>query len=118
MQVFVYGTLKAGYGNNSLLQGSKFVREDRVKGYKLFNCGFPVATPDANSSVKGEVWEIDPSKTLQWLDRLEGNGRMYNRTEVPEGVSLYVGHPEFWDFSKLRECSKDEFGNYYWDREQ
>lgn len=116
MKVFVYGTLKKGYGNNVLLNGTKFIEERTLKGYKLYDAGFPVAAPSEGNSIKGEVYELpENSPNLQWLDRLEGNGRMYNRTEHDD-VELYVGHPQCWNFSRMTECPMDNNGIYYWSR--
>ena len=117
MKVFVYGTLKRGYGNNILLAGSQFLEERVLPGYKLYNAGFPVAAPDENSSIKGEVFDIaeeDVNRTLYHLDRLEGEGWMYNRMVVDD-VSLYVGHPKAWSFDRMSECHNVD-GVYEWAR--
>lgn len=121
MKIFVYGTLKKGYHNNVLLNGTTPLGEHVLPGYKLLDAGFPVATPSADHSVLGEVYEIaDTSPNLQWLDRLESNGRMYNRTEVQDDthdtLSLYVGHPDYWPLTKMNECPKNEIGQYVWSR--
>lgn len=115
MKLFVYGTLKRGYGNNIFLRNAKYEGNLIVKGYKLYNAGFPVAKPCADSSISGEVYTIDPDIHLPPIDRLEGNGRMYHRTEVPEGVSLYVGG-EMWNERNLDECPKDQNNVYSWSR--
>ena len=121
MKVFVYGTLKKGYGNNVLLNGTEFLGEHLLPGFKLLNAGFPVASPSANDTIKGEVYELaDNTPNLQWLDRLEANGRMYNRTKVSDEthgeLELYVGHPEYWPIHKMEECPRDSQGRYYWSR--
>lgn len=116
MKIFVYGTLKKGYHNNQLLSrtDSKFISEHILPGYKLFHAGFPVAMPSDGTSIKGEIWEIDPNgPALGYLDRLESNGYMYNRTQVDD-LSLYVGHPRYWE-RELPECPNDN-NVYYWDR--
>lgn len=98
MKVFVYGTLKSGYGNNRLLQGAEYLGEDIVNGYKMFYSygtgSFPVIT-EADGKIKGEVYKIDPNRHLRDLDALEGEGRMYHRktadTNGGHEVHLYVG---------------------------
>lgn len=109
MLVFVYGTLKQKYGNNYILAGAKMVREDRVRGYKLLDAGFPVARVDANGIITGEVWDIgNPDSDvkartiLDRLDRLEGYRQdnpehsMYTRevirTEHDIECNMYVGN--------------------------
>lgn len=133
MFVVVYGTLKRGYGNNRLLQTSNFVSECIVPGYLLRNAGFPVAFPSPDDALKGELWDIgDDLSTLSNLDRLESNGRMYNRTPVEaisltetepfaEGVNahMYVGVHEFWnrlEDEQLPLCPVVD-GYYRWSRE-
>lgn len=114
MKIFVYGTLKKGCNNNYILQDCKFISEYVIPGYKLYNCGFPVATPSKKDSMKGELWEIpDDGVVLSRLDRLENEGRMYDRIKEND-VSFYVG--KNWRFSDLRECPKDNNGHYVWNR--
>lgn len=119
MRVFVYGTLKRGYGNNRLLDKAKFAGEHILPGYKLYNAGFPVARESIGDFCKGEIFEIadDDKSTLRNLDYLEGEGRMYNRVSIDEeNLSLYVGHPNFWHFVEMKQCPKDSNGNFYWER--
>lgn len=116
MKVFVYGTLKSGYGNNRLLSTSEFVGDHIVTGYKLFNTGFPVATPSAEHSVKGEIWDIgNDTDVLRRLDGLEGEGYMYDRVEVEPDLFMYVGCQRVWNFDRMTECPNTE-GVYEWSR--
>ena len=125
MKVFVYGTLKEGYGNNRRLQGHTKVGDFIVQGYKLYDCGFPVAWPSENEFIQGELWDIGESQeTLRSLDALEAEGYMYNRTDIvartPDGqeelAQMYVGHPKNWDLYHLAECPKNPDGAYVWSR--
>lgn len=125
MFVIVYGTLKRGYGNNRLLQTSTFVSEVTVPGYKLYNCGFPVAKPSENDIIRGELWDIkDSEEVLASLDRLESEGSMYDRVNVaaldPEGnevaANMYVGCQPAWSRTNLPECPKNERNEYVWSR--
>lgn len=95
-RVFVYGTLKRGYGNNSLLSKSEFIGADTLKGYKMMSKGaFPAIfkTLDEYFRVYGEVYEVDDS-TLEILDYLEGVPNHYRRVtaETVSGrvVEVYV----------------------------
>jgi gamma-glutamylcyclotransferase (GGCT)/AIG2-like uncharacterized protein YtfP len=76
MKVFVYGTLKAGEWNNRLLAKATFVEADIVKGFKLYNNGFPYAITNPDTAILGEVWDLGEGdaalKTLESLDWLEG----------------------------------------------
>lgn len=129
MKVFVYGTLKRGGGNNEwALQNAVFLQEHVVSGFKLFNSGFPVAAPSPKDKVRGEIWDIgdvtESSKakeTLMRLDRLEGNGQMYNRevvdTHEGDDVWMYIGMSPPWHFARMEDCPNEE-GIYEWGRER
>lgn len=82
MKVFVYGTLKKGYGNwDRYLRQSELVgRAATVGKFDMTNVGFPYIYPtQSGHRVAGEVFEID-QPTLANLDRLEGEGHHYDRT--------------------------------------
>lgn len=134
MLVAVYGTLKRGYSNNRLLSGPncEYVRDIVVQGYKLYNSGFPVAAPSPRHSIRAELWEIDDpdnnpiaKETLRRLDSLEGEGSMYNRVFIHQpdenaihtNFYMYVGHPNFWPFERMKEQPVDAEGIYYWQRD-
>lgn len=111
MLVFTYGTLKRGYHNHSLLEGSRFIGNARTrKTYAMVEAGFPVLLGPTlwGYPVEGEVYEVDKA-TMADLDRLEGVGRMYDRVrhyvemEATVGtlgalvrVYYYVGRREYW----------------------
>lgn len=88
MKLFVYGTLKRGYGNNRLLEGAKFLGEATTqKHYSLVDCGFPKAVPSFMSEkipflpVRGEVFEVN-GEQLSMCDRLEGHPNWYERRNI------------------------------------
>ena len=88
--VFVYGTLKEGFGNNRLLSSSLLVgsRTTTDKGVLLAS-GVPffmpsIAVPydlsDLCAPIRGELWEIpEDDGTLEALDHLESEGSFYHR---------------------------------------
>jgi len=91
-KVFVYGSLKTGFGNNHILQvkGSSFVADDVINGFDMYAMGgFPgiVVNPSAGKGISGEVWKVD-DEVLQRLNSLEGfrgqddPSNFYNRVEV------------------------------------
>ena len=82
MKVFVYGTLKKGYGNSGLLSGAKFLGVDAVEDHLLILPSFfPYAFPWKSGTIYGEVYEVD-EPTLRSLDRLEGYPTHYQRKQV------------------------------------
>ena len=74
MKVFVYGTLRKGFGNHSLLYNANFVGKATIKA-AMYSMGYvpyvSLQTYEENDLVHGEVYEIDKD-TLKRLDRLEG----------------------------------------------
>ena len=83
MKVFVYGTLKKGFGNHYLLSNSKLLGDSYTKqAYDLYNLGYyPAMTDNGNYIIKGELYEVDKD-TLYRLDMLEGEGYLYLRKKI------------------------------------
>lgn len=132
MKVFVYGTLKRGYGNNILLRGAEYLGEGVLNNHILYYSygkgGFPVSRYNGKGRVLGEVYEIDPDKHLYSLDSLEGYSAehdtgMYLRREAEivgtdgsrHNAHFYLGGPR-WHFSTMYECPIDEQGQSIWGR--
>ena len=80
--LFVYGTLKRGYGNNVLLKDARFVSEAVTfdSSYVMWGRGFPLVIEGQNDGhpVKGELFYIDEEQ-LASCDRLEGHPDWYCR---------------------------------------
>lgn len=115
--VFVYGTLRRGYGNHRLLSGARVVGDGTTMDtFVMFDGGFPRAATLAHASkarrhgrertmplagrVVGELYAVDDA-TLARLDALEGTPRLYRRETVrvkvggiESNVSMYLIQPE------------------------
>lgn len=69
----VYGTLKRGFGNNRLLESSKFLGEQKIPGFKMYSLGgFPAinkANEDSNITI--EVYEVDDPQVVKNVYSLE-----------------------------------------------
>lgn len=98
-KIFVYGTLRRGYGNNRLLEGQTFLGEayTRDPNFAMVSNGwFPYVIrqatdyyhdqPNAIGHIWGELWEVD-DEALARCDRLEGTPNHYQRHE--------------WDFTQI-----------------
>lgn len=131
--VFVYGTLKRGFGNHK-----KYLGECTYLGqavtldyFDMIDVGFPVLLPQCTETgyrVLGEVYEAGPAQLLR-LDQLEANGRMYLRqpraiqfVETDEIITadIYVGMPGIWLESQAVETKPirrgyDTIIGYDWD---
>lgn len=90
--VFVYGTLKSGYGNNRILAESSELVSVGVteEQFSLRDCGFPYMTPkdmvslawNVEAPVRGEIWKVKDQRTMDRLDQLEGEGSHYHRQHI------------------------------------
>ncbi len=79
-KLFVYGTLKRGFGNNVLLKNSKFIGKAVTEDYfDVYSCGFPCAYPNPNGKkISGEIYELSREDFIV-IDSLESNGFLYER---------------------------------------
>lgn len=93
MLVFVYGTLKEGYGNHRhhlQREGVNYKGEYITPAeWTMFSLGgFPGVMKGGNTPITGEVYEID-KEVFRGLDRLEGFPRFYDRDliKTPYGAA-------------------------------
>lgn len=104
--VFVYGTLKRGYGNNRLLRNSEFV-DVGVSADNEFtmycNGGFPYVFDSGEAFVAGEVYSVT-DEVFGHLDGLEGYPRHYDRKQID--VSTKKGIIKCWIYIGQNEESK------------
>jgi gamma-glutamylcyclotransferase (GGCT)/AIG2-like uncharacterized protein YtfP len=81
-KVAVYGTLRRGFGNHGLLEGSQMIGEgNTVDGFTMRARGIPYVSKNGQTQIKVEVYSVD-EVTLDDLDSLEGHPRWYKREEV------------------------------------
>ncbi|XP_056626660.1 gamma-glutamylaminecyclotransferase C-like [Triplophysa dalaica] len=103
-RVFVYGTLKKGQPNDSIMLDPtigtvKFLARARtVDPYPLViatgdNIPFMLNKPNNGQRVGGEIYEVD-DEMLQFLDRFEDCPEMYQRTLVQLEIEEWVGEDE------------------------
>lgn len=101
-RIFTYGTLMRGFGLNELLETSRFISEDSLKGalYDL-SLGTPYSMfpgiTDGDDWIPGEIYEIDD----------EGVFNRINQIETGSGYSLQLGttmggrQVHYWRYEKL-----------------
>jgi len=82
--VFVYGTLKRGFGNSVLLNEAEFIQNAMTQpSYTMINLGFfPGVQLNGDTPIIGEVYKVTEDEMLR-LDRLEGYPSFYNRVRIP-----------------------------------
>jgi gamma-glutamylcyclotransferase (GGCT)/AIG2-like uncharacterized protein YtfP len=102
-KVFVYGTLKRGYGNHHLLKNQLYLGKAKTKQkWAMVGNGMPfpyvLSVNNLGYQVEGEVYMVD-GLTLKALDRLEGVPTHYKKLNVgviytddnsTDTVSMYV----------------------------
>jgi gamma-glutamylcyclotransferase (GGCT)/AIG2-like uncharacterized protein YtfP len=73
MKIAVYGSLREGLSNHSLIESSEYVGQfETPHMYNLLDLGaFPGLTKNGSTSVVMDVYEVN-SKILKKLDALEG----------------------------------------------
>jgi gamma-glutamylcyclotransferase (GGCT)/AIG2-like uncharacterized protein YtfP len=87
VKLFVYGTLKRGYGLNRYLKTSDFLGVEVVEGFTLYsNGGFPYMVK-GDGVVYGEVYEVSDKDVMDILDVIEG---AYRRENIKDDVQAYV----------------------------
>lgn len=81
--VFVYGTLKKGFGNHRLLINQEFKGHHVTSPeYTMVSLGgFPGVIQDGRTSITGEVYSVT-EEAMKSLDRLEGYPRFYDRVQI------------------------------------
>lgn len=78
--LFVYGTLKRGHGNNYLMTDGEYIKTARINGYTLTGVGIPFAVKAPGRHIIGELWRVPKYQVLGPIDSLEGHPHWYTRT--------------------------------------
>ena len=82
--VFVYGTLRKGFGNHSLLQDAEFISIGKTKHrYCMTASGCPFVSEHTKMTrILGELYRIKTVEDWHHLDRLESHPTWYVRKQV------------------------------------
>ena len=86
-KVFVYGTLRKGFGNHSVMarHEHKFIGQGKTDDiFRLTASGIPyVSKNNPVSQVVGEMYEVSKEVLEGPMDRLEGHPVFYKREKTP-----------------------------------
>jgi gamma-glutamylcyclotransferase (GGCT)/AIG2-like uncharacterized protein YtfP len=108
-KVFVYGTLKKGYGNNYLLDDATFISQaETVDNYALFDMGaYPAITTaiPGDSTVKGEVYEVNKN-VMNNLDYLENYPDLYDRSCISVILKETGMKVNAWTYHMKGKCKR------------
>lgn len=123
--VAVYGTLRAGMGNNGLMGDSELLGEVVLDGFDMYPAapygGFPVIFPVSPSektsrSIKAEVYQVTEERLTGPLDRLEGHPTWYKRQLVPTAYGeawIYVMQDE--RYKEHQRIVSGDFVEFYYE---
>jgi gamma-glutamylaminecyclotransferase len=114
MLIAVYGTLRKGFWNHSLIEKSRFIGEAKTEPeWKMIvtRGEFPVIVP-GNTGIVIEVYDIS-RETMHHVDALEGYPAWYNRKliKTPYG-DAWIYFMKEYSFGKAIVLSGD-YGDYF-----
>lgn len=96
--LFVYGTLKKGFGNHDLLESANFIGEGFTESkYKMLSLGGFPGVVDGTKEIWGELYQVE---NLNSIDTLEGYPNFYGR----ERTTIYIPFTDRWKKVKLTEA--------------
>jgi len=79
-KIFVYGTLRKGFGLNHCLKAFKFLGVAKLTGFDMYSNGYYPMVVKGEDEIVGEVYEIEDGESeMKILDQIEC---AYNRTKV------------------------------------
>lgn len=96
MKLFVYGTLRQGFGNHGLIRHCQKIADATIPATLHVSGWLPMITHpvEPNHRVMGEIYELIDQETVRRVDRLEGHPDWYCREEVeavtPDGQNMTV----------------------------
>ena len=110
--VFVYGSLRKGFGLNPVLNSSEFVSDVQTKPkYTMYSVGaFPCITESGDTSIVGEIYKVDLA-TLRRLDMIEGVPQLYKKGIVEvDGYEDVIAY--FFTEDKAKGLQKIDNGDW------
>jgi len=115
--VAVYGSLRKGMHNNSVLPyDAVYLCETTAKAFKMYDYGaFPFISPTDNTddNVVIEVYEVEIDDLLGGLDMLEGYPSFYNRQKIDTPLGLaWIYFIDYEDVSKYKEVEGGDWVKY------
>lgn len=81
--IFVYGTLKRGWGNNAIIHDQEFVSEAHTvyRNYQMYTLGGFPGVVKGHNFINGELFSVDDTAFAR-CDQLEGHPNFYKREEI------------------------------------
>ena len=124
LPVFVFGTLRPGYGNDRTWQGVAYAVHDgeaTIADHRLVtNGGFPYCLPAEGETTTGCLivpHTADYQDAMTYMDGLEGYPRHYNRQQIDvetpiATVRAWYYIPDDWAYyENLRPVTGNDWAN-------
>lgn len=118
MKIFVYGTLKKGGVLHVHMEGARFVKKKKIRGYALYlapNEIYPLLyyTGNKKDIVVGEIWRIDRAIKKR-LDQYEQGYVLKRVLKMP----IMTYYPDFDITHICRRIPKNKKGRYEFNVEE
>jgi gamma-glutamylcyclotransferase (GGCT)/AIG2-like uncharacterized protein YtfP len=111
-KVFVYGSLRKGFGLSPVLSSSDYVDTVKTKPkYTMYSLGaFPCIVKGGNTAITGEIYNIS-LETERRLDMIEGVPQLYRKGKVEiKGYRNVLAY--FFTKSNAEGLNKVETGDW------
>jgi gamma-glutamylcyclotransferase (GGCT)/AIG2-like uncharacterized protein YtfP len=120
LKVVVYGSLRAGMGNNRVIDGAKLLSTETVSlPFEMIDMGsYPgLIRSDEVNDIEVEVYEVNP-QTYRRVEQLEGYPSFYNRelieTKVGAGDIYFLDKANGRDYDHYTRVTKTVENKYDW----
>lgn len=88
-KIAVYGSLKKGKYNHSLLNGSIFIGDTTIKGTLYRVSSYPAIVDEGGNEYPAEIYEV-PDDVFKYVQSME-LGAGYKEVEVDGAIVYYAG---------------------------
>ena len=81
--IFVYGTLKRGWGNHYLIQDQEYVSNATTvdHSFQMYSLGGFPGVVSGDKQITGELYKVN-DLAFKYCDQLEGHPNFYERKKV------------------------------------
>lgn len=115
MLIAVYGSLKQGYHNHGVIEGSRLLGQDHLTGWDMYNLGAFPGIIAGEGTIHVEVYDVDQETALR-VDALEGYRESNEKSSfyVRKTVQTQYGMASLYVFNKDLSGAKQVIGVAKW----
>lgn len=105
--MFVYGTLKKGYGNHFIMDGAKYLSEAYIVGWEMRDLGgFPAITKSDGGKVHGEMYIVSPQVLKERISLRDTHPYLIEKVKSDKGFDAWVYYMEHETKSTVIESGR------------